>query len=494
MPRFEQQPSSLQDLVKSISIQVSGVGQHSKFQSMYKDDRVAFACDLLPDIQLTDYQLEILDLFDSGCSRVAVRSPHGVGKTLLAALLAHHSVLTTSGDCKVPTTASAWRQLEKYLWPEIHKLAKFLAWPLMYRPPYDPRTELLTRSIRLNGGLVEAFALASDDFTSIEGAHASRLFYIFDEAKTIPRQMWDAAEGAFSNEDLDDADIKAFAISTPGSPSGQFYDIHMRKPGFEDWKTRHITLDEGIKAGRVSPRWAANRKRQWGEESAVYMNRILGEFADTSEDGIIPLSHVRLAQARWKEWDANGRPTQTGKKTIGVDTARSGEDKTVLASRVASVITNLQMYSKLPTTSTAGHVMASQHGHAIHIEMDGGLGAAVYDMLKEDGAQQLRPITVSGKTYRRDKSGELSFANVRAAMWWNLRELLDPDQGEEIALPPNIHLEADLITPHWEMKRNAVIALESKKSIKSRLGRSTDYGDAVCLAFWPVSTGGGVVF
>jgi len=461
---------------------------------MYRDDRVAFAYDIFPDIKFTNYQTEILNYFDEGHTRVAVRSPHGVGKTTMAAVLTHHTVLTSDIDCKVPTTASAWRQLEKYLWPEIHKMSSFIAWPLVNRQPYNRSTELLTNSIRLRNNTIEAFALASDNHALIEGAHASRLFYVFDEAKTIPRPTWDAAEGAFSNEDLGSSDIKAFAISTPGDPSGQFYDIHMQKPGYEDWHTRHITIHEAIAAGMVSPRWVENRAKQWGEDSAIYQNRVLGEFADDSEEGIIPRSWVLLAQERWKDWDMRGRPSQSGKKTLGVDVARTGEDKTVLACREASVVSTIHEFSKLPTTSTAGHVTRLQKGRAIHIEMDGGLGASVYDMLREDGVQLLKPITVSGKTYRKDKSGELSFLNVRAAMWWHLRELLDPDLGEGIALPPDIKLEADLVTPRWFMKRNAVIQLEAKKDIKERLGRSTDYADAVCLAFWPVSTGGGIVF
>jgi len=490
MPFVKSQPTSLKELIQSINVHVSGKSQYTKFQHMYANDRVAFAFDIFPDITFTGYQIETLAYFDEGNTRIAVRSPHGVGKTLLAAVLTHHTVLTSDTDCKVPTTASAWRQLEKYLWPEIHKMSRLIAWPLVYREPYDTNTELLTHSIKLRGGTVEAFALASDNHVLIEGAHASRLFYVFDEAKTIPRPTWNAAEGAFSNEDLDDADIRAFAISTPGDPSGQFYDIHMQKPGYEDWLVRHITIEEAISAGRVSPRWVENRGRQWGIDSALYQNRVLGEFADDSEEGIIPRSWVMLSNERWRDWDKRGRPTQSGKKTLGVDVARTGEDKTVLACREASVVSDIHIFSKLPTTSTAGHVTRLQNGHAIHIEMDGGLGASVYDMLKEDGIQLLKPIVVSGKTYRKDRSGELSFLNVRAAMWWHLREMLDPDQGEGIALPPNIYLEADLVTPRWFMKRNAVIQLESKKDIKKRLGRSTDYGDAVCLAFWPVSVGG----
>jgi hypothetical protein len=291
-------------------------------------------------------------------------------------------------------------------------------------------------------------------------------------------------------------EAKAFAISTPGIPSGQFYDIHIKKPGYEDWLTRHITLEEAIRAGRISAKWAKQRAKQWGIDSAIFQNRVLGEFADMSEEGVIPLSWVRAANNRWMAWYNKGADISVlpGRKTMGVDTARSGDAKTVLALRNALSIVALHVYSKLPLTSIAGHVQALARGRYIHIETDGGYGAAVYDICKDDNVPLLRPITVNGKTLMRDMTGELGFYNVRAAMWWNMRELLDPSHGYEIMLPPVELLREDLATPRYEIKRNAIVKLESKQEIKLRIGRSTDYGDAVCLAFWRTSGGGGVVF
>lgn len=490
--------SSLIDLVQSINVHVSGRTQHTRFQRMYANDRVAFAYDVFPALRstITPYQIEILSYFDEGKNRVAVRGPHGLGKTLTAALLVHHSVLTAEADCKVPTTASAWRQLEKYLWPEIKKLSGFIAWPVVGRPPYDQRTEMLTTQIRLKNGIVEAFALASDQHQLIEGAHATFLMYVFDEAKAIPVPTWDAAEGAFSTADIADTyKCLAFAISTPGDPSGRFFDIHNGRAGLENWIVRHVTLDEAIAAKRISPVWAEQMRVLWGEESATYQNRVLGEFADEGEDGVIPRSWVRLAQERWQDWDMRGRPDPGSPSVMGIDVAREGRDRTVLACRTASVVQTMYEFSKLPTTSTVGHIKNYNRGHILNIEMDGGLGAAVYDMLREDGIPLLRPITVGGRTHFRDKSGELTFSNVRAAMWYNLREHLDPERGTGVALPMHEGLVRDLTAPRFGItRRDGAMTLESKRSIKSRLGRSTDYGDAVCLSFWNSSTGGGVVF
>jgi hypothetical protein len=288
----------------------------------------------------------------------------------------------------------------------------------------------------------------------------------------------------------------ALAISTPGNPSGQFYDIMQRKSGFEHWKTKHITLDEAIIAGRINASWAEQMKKQWGEFSSQYQNRVLGNFAEESEESVIPLSWIEKAVDRWVEWHRAGRREQSGIRTLGVDVARLGTDKTVVADRHASVVQSIYSFTKLRTTETSGRVKSLAAGKKIMIEMDGGLGAAVYDMLREndDIKNNLVPITVSSKTSMRDRSGELGFFNVRSAMWWHMRELLDPEQGSEICLPDVDALIGDLSAPKWEMMKDAIVKLESKKDIISRLGRSTDYGDAVCLAFWEQSSGGGVVF
>lgn len=502
MPKFTNVTvaSSIQDLVASIERDVTGSTKYKRFKRLYANDRVAFVYDVMPEYAktITPYQVEILANFDSGIRRQAIRGPHGLGKTFLASIMVHHSVLTSEEDCKVPTTASAWRQLDKYLWPEIKKASRNIAWPVVGRDPYIDKKEFLTISLKLQGEDIEAFALASDDHTSLEGAHAKRIVYVFDEAKTIPAPTWDAIEGAFSTEGLSDHEVFCLAISTPGDPAGRFYDIHMQKPGYDDWHVRHVTIDEAIRAGRISPEWVERRRLQWGEDSPTFQNRVLGEFADNSEDGIIPLSWVHAANERWLAWDKAGRPEQSGRATMGVDVARMGADATVFALRNGSVLQKLYTFRKLPTTSIAGHIRRLASGRYVHIEMDGGLGASVYDMLKESNDTaptkvMLKPVIVGGKTNKKDRSGEMTFYDTRTAMYWNLRELLDPDLGEGIALPPHPQLTLDLTAMTWEPTSTGVLKLEAKKDVKRRIGRSTDYGDACALAFWSPSTGGGVV-
>ena len=425
----------------------------------------------------TAYQDEILErVTDMG--RIAVRGPHGLGKTAVASWIILWFALTRDGrDWKIPTTASAWRQLTKYLWPEVRKWARRVRWDKVGRPIFNERLELLSLSLKLKTG--EAFALASNDVSAIEGAHATHLLYVFDEAKAIPDDIWDGAEGAFASP-AEGAEALALAISTPAEPVGRFYDIHSRRPGFEDWWVRHVTLEEAIAAGRIDHQWAEQRRRQWGEKSAVYQNRVLGEFASSEAEGVIPLAWVEAANQRWHDWDDAGRPLEGEMTSAGIDVARSGQDKTVMALRYGNIITELRRTSREDTMQTTGRVVAvlTLGGRAIVDVI--GIGAGVVDRLREQG-RNVVAFNAAERSDMRDKSGELGFANKRAAAWWNLRELLET---EPIALPPDDKLIGDLTAPHWSVQSGGRIKVEGKDDIKKRIGRSTDDGDAVVQAFW----------
>lgn len=430
---------------------------------------------------LAFYQDEILSSLVSK-KRVSVRGPHGLGKTAMAAITILWFSLTRDGkDWKIPTTASAWRQLKNFLWPEVRKWSRLLRWDVIGREPFSERDELLTLSLKLETG--EAFAVASNDPQLIEGAHADHILYIFDESKAIGDDTFDAAEGAFSGSG-DDTEHEAYAmaISTPGEPIGRFYDIQSRKAGYEDWWVRHVTLADTIKAGRVSQQWAEQRERQWGEKSSVFQNRVLGNFASADEDGIIPLSWVEMAIERWhalNDSDAWGKFVCSG-----VDVARYGSDMTEQALRFGNAIKEIRETSKESTMQTAGRVVGVLRANGGYANIDViGIGSGVLDRVKEQGLDA-RPFNASARTDRHDKSGEFGFVNVRAGAWWNMREILDPDSGHDVALPDDDALTGELVAPRWRVMSGAKIKVESKEEIKKRIGRSTNKADGVIQAFW----------
>jgi hypothetical protein len=439
----------------------------------------------------TQYQLEIAEcLYSSDYdNRIAEYGPHGVGKSFIGAVATHHFAQTSEDmgvDWKCVTTASSWTQLKRYFWPEVHKTAAMLKWDKIGRRPYT-HYELLDLAIKLEHGT--AFAVASSNPSFIEGAHAKRLFYLFDESKAIIPDTFNAVEGAFSNVGTGGYEAYALALSTPGDPIGRFWEICTRKPGYEDWHVIHVTCKDALKAGVFSKKWVEQRRRQWGENSQLFQNRVMGEFFAGDTEGVIPLAWIELAVERWREWTDNGKKslseiaaTNLYKKT-GVDVAYTGEDKSVISLHFdQSKIYGVIPFKKLDTMAIAGKAKGiTDKLGGIPVVDTIGLGAGVFNRLEEQGITA-EPFVASARSDNKDKTETLGFINKRSAAWWQFREKLDPESGIEVCLPPDETLIGDLAAPKKRDLSNAKIQVEAKVEIKKRLGRSTDFADAVIMA------------
>lgn len=209
---------------------------------------------------------------------------------------------------------------------------------------------------------------------------------------------------------------------------------------------------------------------------------LYGDFAAGVDDDpwqVIPSAWVRTAQARWTP---EGKPT--GPMTsVGVDVARGGKDKTVLARRWGSWFAPLERHpGKETPDGQEGRrlvVMALTDGGEANIDVIG-VGASVYDLCRESGAA-VQPVNFAEGCDQMDRTRLLRFVNLRAYCYWSLREALDPEKGDNIMLPPDNELRNDLCAPRWMMRTNGV-QIESKEDIIKRLQRSPDAGDAVTLA------------
>lgn len=197
---------------------------------------------------------------------------------------------------------------------------------------------------------------------------------------------------------------------------------------------------------------------------------------------VIPTAWIKSAQARW-----TAHQPDDALLSVGVDVARGGKDKTVLAKLYGKWFAPLEKYpgSATPDGPTVA-ALALPYAHALlglFVDIIG-VGGAVYDALR--GHARVAGVNFAeGAPMDRDKSGKLKFRNVRAAAYWRLREALDPHTGDMLALPPDPELEADLKAPKWSLTTGGIL-IESKEDIHDRIGRSPDCGDAVVLAYYGV--------
>jgi hypothetical protein len=431
------------------------------------------------------YQVRILKAVQK-YRRVAAKSLRGVGKTTSAAWVLLWVMTCAPGEVKAITTASVFDQLSKYLWPEIRKWALKADWGYIGVKMRDGK-ELLMREIHLDAGQRLAFASSPGDAATIEGAHAETVLVIFDESKLVPDGVFDSIEGAFSTEGTN---AFAFAVSTPGAPIGRFYDIHKGKAGLKHWHIENVTLEEAIAEGQVDATWAETMKELWGANDPRYKNQVEGEFADSSEYGVIRLSWVEAAQMRWLEGQAQKR---TGAIILGVDPADTGTDKTAIAKFIGEYCESLTYYDEevMRVVPKVARIVGPDTG-GVQIGIDGlGIGAGAFQTLRNQRFKIIN-LKASARAVGRndrpihDSTGINTFKNLRAAMWWNMREMLDPNSPafRPIALPPDENMTADLVAPEWS-ESMGVIRIEEKDKIREKLGgRSTDGADAVMMALW----------
>jgi hypothetical protein len=203
---------------------------------------------------------------------------------------------------------------------------------------------------------------------------------------------------------------------------------------------------------------------------------------------VIPTAWVRKAQERWlnlqADIDRNGGelPQQTA---LGVDVARGGKDFTVIVERRRNWFGEPQ---KLPGKDTpesdpvVREIINRRKNTCQMINIDLiGPGGAVYDTGRKMGLPGIQGINVATRSDATDKSGKLTFVNLRAELYWKLREALDPESGDDIMLPPHKEVLPDLCSAKW-MMRTGGIQVEAKEDIKKRIARSPDVGDAILLA------------
>ena len=211
-----------------------------------------------------------------------------------------------------------------------------------------------------------------------------------------------------------------------------------------------------------------------------------GNFKAGRQDHVwqaIPTAWIKAAQARWQPREVKGLMTR-----MGFDPSRGGIDKSCLARRHGQWFDEpLTAEGVITNDGPKAAAFAVQHvrdGAIIPVDAIG-IGSSALDYCK--GLRlKMFPVIASEATEARDKAGQLRFRNLRALMYWRLREALDPLNPDPIALPPGQDLFADLAAVRYKvvtMGQFAGLLMRSKDEIRELLGRSPDRGDAVAMTF-----------
>lgn len=405
--------------------------------------------------------------------RHAVASGRGPGKSALVGMLSHWFISTRIGG-SVWVAANGEPQLRTKTFPEISKwvarginneffdLNSMSIQPATWFRNYIESKEGLDRSTKYY--YVSGQLWSEENPDAFAGAHNfDGEMSIFDESSGIPDSIWTVQEGVFT-EDIPDRFW--FAFSNPRKNSGAFYECFHKKRDL--WRTTQ--LDSRTVEG-ISHTTFENIIKQYGEDSDEARVEVKGEFPNTGSNQFIGNVVARDAAERSVDEDV-GAPL-----VMGVDVARFGEDRSVIAFRRGRDARSIpwQVYKKLDTQQLAHRVARAADTYqpdAIFID-GGGVGGGVVDALK---AMKYKVIEVQAGGKPDDSS---RYRNKRIEMWDRMKQWLETG-----CIPDDKDLVLDLITPSykWHDVTNQLI-LESKEDMRKRGEASPDMAEALVQTF-----------
>jgi len=411
-----------------------------------------------------DWQREVMSAVAKGQRRCSIRSGHGVGKSSCASWLMIWFLLTRY-PVKVVVTAPTASQLFDALFAECKRWIKELPTPI------KSLLEMKSDRIELGSSPTEAFISArtsrSESPESLAGVHADHVLLVVDEASGVPESVFEAAYGSMSGKDA-----TTILLGNPTRSSGYFYETHTRLR--DSWWTKQVScLDSPL----VSPDFIAEMELKYGAQSNAMKVRVYGEFPTAEDDTLISLHAVEQASKRKVE-QPEGTPV-----VWGLDVARYGDDASVLCIRQGRHLMELHSWKKLSLMELAGRVLDLLHSSdepPEEILVDSiGLGAGVLDRLRELDISA-RGVNVSESPAMADR-----YANLRAELW----DLTKQWFTEEVQIPNDDSLIADLTAPRYSFNSSGKMIVESKAETKKRLGRSTDFADSLVLTFASTAAG-----
>jgi hypothetical protein len=411
----------------------------------------------------TPQQQELIDAYDAGEMRIAVRSGHGTGKSTVLGWFVVFYLLSWE-DAIVPITSTAFERLRKTLWKEVAKAYRKL--------PTAAKCQLekFATEIRRRDNPDESFAFirTADDPDNFAGFHSEHMFIIVDEASGVGEDMFEVIEGAMSQDDNG-----LILTGNPTNLTGEFYNAFHKNRSLY-----HLLHWNGETSPLVTDRMVELlRKKYGGVSSNEYKIRVLGDFPDSEENALVSLADIEACIG-------NDSADNYGDLVYGVDVARQGDDSSVICKRKGGVVISIDDRHGYKNTQVAGWVEVERkidNPAAIKVDVIG-IGAGVVDILDENNAPVVPVNVAESPQHEPDR-----FRNLRAELYWTLKGMIE---RHEISLPDDDELVKELAAIKYDFTPTGLIRIEEKDKLKDkkRLGRSPDRADALMLSFFEADT------
>lgn len=504
---------------------------------LYRSDPEAWLWDVL-GLRWHRKQREIAHDFVAN-RRTATKSSNGAGKSRQVGELISWGVATHDpGELLVITSAPTLRQIEEttfaYLSSNYSRakarnaafpgyLTDSTHWNYRETPRSKSKTLVLGQrpSDRDIVGSFQGIRAISDKDT--------KTWVFIDEGGAVHDDLYVAAEAVTTGA----GDNKINVIGNPDKIGTYFQKIFEDEEITVDWTTNtisafdlptftgEIVYDDSelqrmmLESGMIDPAWVDQKKRAWGEDSARYRSKVLGEFPDADDFSFFSTLAINRAQETVIEIAEN-----LGEQPIlGVDLADNegaGDDSKTYVNRPGLAFTRVtdaegnKVLEKNIDPATGQQRIGAQVRHhstwssgfesvnRIHeaaIETDAdvvvidalGVGAGPTKAIMARGDRRYTVIAVKNSEKSPDPS---RWANYRAYTYDMLREgmlngTVSLDYLEEISSTGERvgkALRDQLLSIRFDFNNKGAIQIESKKDMRKRGVDSPDDLDAVVMS------------
>jgi hypothetical protein len=493
----------------------------------WRADWTLFAKEVLK-VDLDPEQQVILRSVQSN-PRTSVASGTSRGKDFTAAVCALCFLyLTPKWDAdgemventKVAMTAPGGRQIDNIVYPEITKIfrkAKYLPGRLVSN---DIRTDF-------EEWFLTGFKADDHQQEVWTGFHASNTMFVVTEASGISEQIYTAIEGNLQGNSrillvFNNNNGTGYAAETVKSNRWKHYRLN-------SLSAPNVVQKKIIYPGQVDYNWIVDKvaiwskpvngvpqkedgdfefEGKWYHPNDKFRVKVLGLAPKVSSDVLVPGSWIEAANERWNKFIEQGfKPDK--QLRLGVDVAGMGRDNSCFCPRYGDYVKEFEL--------------KSGGGEAIHMEIAGiiknalklnydefsgkigqafidtiGEGAGVYSRLRElsqeKGGEWIKPFSCKNSENAEDSAGNplldrtgvYEFFNMRAYLYWAVRDWLNPEHNSKAMLPPDNELYKELTSTIWSFRGDGKVQIEPKEKIIARIGRSPDKSDALANTFWPV--------
>lgn len=409
--------------------------------------------------------------------KTAVRSSNSAGKTYSIARIAQW-FLAAFPPAVVINTAPTHRQVENQFWREFRRAYN--------HAPVNLGGKLLKTRFDIDEDwFAMGFSVAGSDsaMESFQGWHGENILFIVDEASGVHPRIFEAIEGGLAGGGV----CRLVMIGNPTRNTGDFADAfkdpQVNKIHISAYDTPNVKQGKVVIPGLSTKEWIEQMISKYGEDHDIVRVRVKGEFPRKEANTKIGVDLV--ADAIYADREHYGT-----EKIAGLDVARFGDDRSSLVARHGNKAWVEKIWVHTDTMELAGHAkrwLLEHPDYVLHIDITGGLGAGVFDRLREQPEVSDRVFGVNVAVAADDKE---NFANLRSEGWDGIAEWMRDAILIDIEGNNFVDEFYELAHPTYKYRSNGQEVLEAKADMKKRGVKSPDVGDALVLTKQRPTEGG----